>query len=120
MYKLKNFLSREKIEQELELLSYDPYDNQNIVNEGNRLFKESRLEESLDLYRTAYANEPDNEMIIYNLAYILYQLQDYPEALNYFNLAVDLKPEFTEAIKARDRLREKIEKLKKYTMTVYG
>lgn len=93
----------------MEILTYDPYDNQNIVNEGNRMFKESRFEEALELYRTAYDNEPDNEMIIYNFAYLLYRLGEYRESLAYFSLAVELKPDFTEAIVTRDRLQEKIE-----------
>jgi tetratricopeptide (TPR) repeat protein len=113
-------LTKEYMEKEIQDLdSNNTRSAQPFLDEGNRQFKFGEYGISLDLYRTALEIEPNNEIIAYNLGYLCYLLSDLPESLNYFNLAVDLKPDFTMAIAARDKIQQKIEKLKKYTMGMY-
>lgn len=112
-------LTRNKIAQEIEALTFNPYDNQNVINEANRLFKEGQLEDALVQYQTAFENESDNELIVYNLAYILYRLRDYKEALNYFSLALDLKSDFMQAEEFKLAIEAKLSEMKRYTMMAY-
>lgn len=119
MYKVKNILSKEKMAADIVTLTFDPYDNQNIVNEGNRLFNEGQLEEALQLYRVAYDNESNNENVVYNLGYLLYRLQEYGEALSYFTLAVEIKEDFIAAVEFKLALEAKLLELSRYTMISY-
>lgn len=119
MNPVKNLLTRNKIAADIEAFTFNPYSNQNIINEGNRLFKLGYLEDALVQYQTAYENEPDNENLVYNLGYLLYRLRDYKEALNYFTLAVDLKEDFTQAQEFKFALEAKLLQLSKYSMIAY-
>jgi tetratricopeptide (TPR) repeat protein len=114
-------MSRDNIASELRKFDSTDNDTQNYIDEGKRYFNEKEYDASLYYYQLAHDSEPDNEMIVYNIGYILYLQHEYEESLSYFTLAVELRPDFEMAIKNRDTLIEKLDKLRKYVMVnMYG
>ncbi len=59
--------------------------------EGNRLYKEGKIDEALSKYRDAQIENPDSTQLHYNIGNALHQKKNYEEALNEFDKAIDSK-----------------------------
>jgi tetratricopeptide (TPR) repeat protein len=118
---IPNYYNRERIKQELKEIesSENHNETQDFINEGRRFFKLGEYDVALYYYQLAQEEEPDNEMIAYNIGYLYYLQQEYEEALSYFQLAADLNPDFDEAKQSLANLVEKINILRKYVFPIY-
>ncbi|CAN5574262.1 hypothetical protein BH18THE1_BH18THE1_20620 [soil metagenome] len=80
------------------------------------IFHQKEYDAALYYYELAQSEEPDNEMIVYDMAYLHYLFNELQVAVDYFTLAIELKPDFELAIHNRAKLIEKIANLRKYSM----
>ncbi len=54
------------------------------VKEGNRLYKKGKFSEALTSYEQALLDEPDSDIVNYDLGTALYKSEDYKRALEHF------------------------------------
>lgn len=68
-----------------------------LVNLGNELFREGKLEEALKAYEEAQVHMPDDEDVFYNLGIVLTRLGRESEAVRSYQRALELLPDYAEA-----------------------
>lgn len=90
---------------------------QNLINQGNKLYYENKLDEALEYYTKASELEDDNQLIWYNRGMLRYWLGQYQLAQEDFERYLILKPDMHIALNNW----EAIEKLRRYGMILmYG
>lgn len=62
-------------------------DSQAALNEGNRLFRDGRLEEAVTAYRAGYSPDAPHPTLLYNLGTALHHLDRLPEAILWYRRA---------------------------------
>ncbi len=62
------------------------------LREGNRLYREGRLEEARDAYLTGYSPESPHPVLAYNLATTAHHLGSVPEAILWYRRAAATNP----------------------------
>lgn len=62
------------------------------LREGNRLYREGRLEEARDAYAAGYLPEDPHPVLTYNLATTSHQLGQLPEAILWYRRAAAVNP----------------------------
>ncbi len=66
------------------------------LNEGNRLFRNGRLEEAVEAYRAGYSPADPHPTLLYNLATVLHHLDRLPEAVLWYRRAAGSKDPWLE------------------------
>jgi tetratricopeptide (TPR) repeat protein len=61
---------------------------------GNCYLKEGKLAEAQDLFRQSIENSPKDEILAYNVGEIYFSNQAWDDALRYFGLAAEIKPDW--------------------------
>lgn len=61
---------------------------------GNCYLKQGKLSEAQDLFRQSIENSPKDEILAYNVGEIYFSNQAWDDALKYFNLAAQIKPDW--------------------------
>lgn len=67
----------------------DPIDPVAALSEGNRLFRDGRIEEAVSAYRQGYDAEAPHPTLVYNLGTALHHLDRLPEAILWYRRAGD-------------------------------
>jgi len=68
------------------------------------------VEEAIAHYDTLLMMQPDNSRFIFNLGYVnLVYLQDYEQAISYFDAALSIDPEYVDALYNKGRTLEEME-----------
>jgi len=76
--------------------SFSPFSPEALVEKADKAFEENEFERALALLNEADAKEPNNDEILFKIAYILQKTNDNNEALKYYKeaLKVDKNNEF--------------------------
>ncbi len=61
---------------------------------GNCYLKEGKMAEAQDLFRQSIENSPKDEVLAYNVGEIYFSNQAYDDAIKYFALAAQIKPDW--------------------------
>jgi tetratricopeptide (TPR) repeat protein len=61
---------------------------------GNCYLKQGKMNEAQDLFRQSIENSPKDEVLAYNVGEIYFSNQALDDALRYFNLAAQIKPDW--------------------------
>jgi tetratricopeptide (TPR) repeat protein len=65
-----------------------------LAGVGNCYLKQGKLPEAQDLFRQSIENSPKDEILAYNVGEIYFSNQAHDDALRYFELAAQIKPEW--------------------------
>ena len=72
----------------------------NLVRQGVFLAKMGRGEQAVELFQRALENDPESDLVLFNLGLIFYDLQRHQEAADALELAVDSNPDRAESYAA--------------------
>ena len=61
---------------------------------GNCYLKQNKLKEAQDFFKQSIENSPKDEILAYNVGEIFFSNQGWDEALKYFGLAAQIRPEW--------------------------
>ncbi|MCX6562514.1 MAG: tetratricopeptide repeat protein [Candidatus Aminicenantes bacterium] len=61
---------------------------------GNCYLKQNKLKEAQDFFKQSIENSPKDEILAYNVGEIFFSNQGWDEALKYFDLAAQIRPEW--------------------------
>jgi len=64
---------------------------------GNILLKQNKLAEAQDYFKQSIEASPKDEVLAYNVGEIFFSNQGYDEAIKYFTLASEIKPEWPDS-----------------------
>ncbi len=78
-------------------LAIDPYHVGSLINLGNLLYEDDRIQDARRLYERALASDPDNSSASFNLGNVYDDLGCYEDAIRYFKRAVRLRPDNADA-----------------------
>lgn len=90
-------------------LAFEPQ-YKHLFNEfGIRLRKNKMYVQGLEYYRRALQSYRNDENLFFNIGRILYEMENYGDALANVNVALSLNPEFCEAMKLAKVITKKLE-----------
>jgi len=61
---------------------------------GNCYLKQNKLQEAQDFFKQSVDNSPNDEILAYNVGEIYFKNQKFDDALRYFDLAAQIKPDW--------------------------
>jgi tetratricopeptide (TPR) repeat protein len=120
MNQIKNYLSRDKLKQEIEQLTYNPDNFDSLHSLAEKYLRNKDYESALSILDKIVDNFDGTSQLYVNRAICLIRLDRLDEAVESLEQSLELDETNQDGLKLKLMLEEKLQKLAKYTLDPYS